>query len=57
MKRLLYDEFLSAVALRLARLHRPMWSWVRWRWVCRCGSELPCRARHRVPIGREGWRP
>ncbi|WP_244454447.1 hypothetical protein [Micromonospora echinofusca] len=50
-----YEQFLSAVALTLARRHRPVWSWPAWRWVCRCGAELPCRYRHRVPIGRQHW--
>nr|WP_255292650.1 hypothetical protein [Micromonospora sp. WMMA1996] len=54
-RRVSYDEYLSATALTLARRHRPAWSWRRWRWVCRCGDELPCRVRHRVPIGVAHW--
>ncbi|WFE57650.1 hypothetical protein [Micromonospora sp. WMMD712] len=50
-----YEEYVVAVALTLARRHRPVWSWKRWRRVCRCGAELPCRARHRIPIGRAHW--
>ena len=54
-ERVTYDEYLSAVAMTLARRHRPVWSWTRWRYVCRCGSELPCRTRHTVPINRGHW--
>jgi hypothetical protein len=54
-RRVTYEEYLSAVALTFARRHRPVWSWVKWRWVCRCGSDLPCRARHRIPINRGHW--
>ncbi|MFG3696598.1 hypothetical protein ACGF5C_01545 [Micromonospora sp. NPDC047620] len=54
-KRVSYDDYLLAVALTLARRHRPVWSWRRWRRICRCGSELPCRARHRTPICRGHW--
>ncbi|OON28882.1 hypothetical protein BSA16_24285 [Micromonospora sp. Rc5] len=50
------DEYLLAAALTLARRHRPVWSWIRWRRVCRCGSELPCRAKRRVPTSA-GYRP
>ncbi|WP_431977228.1 hypothetical protein [Micromonospora haikouensis] len=53
--RVTYEEYVVAVALTLARRHRPVWSWKRWRRVCRCGAELPCRARHRIPIGRAHW--
>ncbi|MFG1803067.1 hypothetical protein ACGFI4_23275 [Micromonospora carbonacea] len=53
--RVTYEEYVVAVALTLARRHRPVWSWKRWRRVCRCGAELPCRARHRIPIGRVHW--
>ncbi|MEU8023472.1 MULTISPECIES: hypothetical protein [Micromonospora] len=53
--RVTYEEYVVAVALTLARRHRPVWSWKRWRRVCRCGAELPCRARHRIPISRAHW--
>jgi hypothetical protein len=49
------EEYLIAVALTLARRHRPVWSWRKWRRVCRCGLDLPCRARHRIPINRGHW--
>ncbi|RLP89500.1 hypothetical protein EAD89_15010 [Micromonospora sp. BL4] len=55
MNRIRYDEYLLAAALTLARWHRPVWSWARWRRVCRCGGELTCRGRHRMPISRENW--
>lgn len=55
MPRVSYEEYLIAVALTLARRHRPVWSWERWRRVCRCGSELPCRTTHRIPINRGHW--
>jgi hypothetical protein len=54
-KEVSYGEYLSAVAMTLARRHRPVWSWQRWRRICRCGSDLPCHARHRVPINRGHW--
>ncbi|MGC4769138.1 hypothetical protein ACLQ25_09155 [Micromonospora sp. DT44] len=50
-----YEEYLVAVALTLARRHRPAWSWSRWRYACRCGSDLPCRTRHRIPISHAHW--
>ncbi|MEV4758259.1 hypothetical protein AB0J86_24515 [Micromonospora sp. NPDC049559] len=50
-----YDEYLFAAALTLARRHRPVWSWWKWRRICRCGNDLPCRARHRIPINRGHW--
>ncbi|GAA0393784.1 hypothetical protein GCM10009541_41010 [Micromonospora gifhornensis] len=50
-----YDQYVVAAALTLARRHRPVWSWEKWRRVCRCGGELPCRAKHRVPINRGHW--
>ena len=53
--RVSYDEYVLAVALTLARRHRPVWSWRKWRRICRCGAELPCRARHRIPINRGHW--
>ncbi|GGL99974.1 hypothetical protein [Micromonospora yangpuensis] len=53
--RVSYDEYLLRVALTLARRHRSVWSWRRWRRVCRCGAELPCRQQHRVPINRGHW--
>jgi hypothetical protein len=54
-RRVSYDEYLSATALTFARRHRPVWSWQRWRRVCGCGADLPCRARHRIPINRGHW--
>ncbi|MFG2054514.1 hypothetical protein ACGFI9_10805 [Micromonospora sp. NPDC048930] len=53
--RVSYEEYLLAVALTLARRHRPVWCWRRWRRVCRCGADLPCHARHRIPINRGHW--
>ncbi|WP_327034157.1 hypothetical protein [Micromonospora ureilytica] len=53
--RVSYNEYVLVTALTLARRHRPVWSWTRWRTVCRCGAELPCRARHRIPINRGHW--
>lgn len=56
-----YHEHLAAVALTLRRQHRhrhrhrPAWSSDRKRIVCRCGRELPCSIRHRVPINRGHW--
>jgi hypothetical protein len=55
MDRIRYDDYLLATTLTLAHRHRPVWSWKRWRRVCRCGKELPCRARHRIPINRGHW--
>ncbi|MFC0003831.1 hypothetical protein [Micromonospora siamensis] len=55
MRRVRYDEYLVATALTLARRHRSVWSWRRWRWVCRCGADLPCRNRHRIPISSAHW--
>ncbi|WP_433528783.1 hypothetical protein ACQPYA_20885 [Micromonospora sp. CA-263727] len=46
-RRASYDEYLSATALTFARRHRPVWSWRHWRRICRCGADLPCRARRR----------
>ncbi|PYC68524.1 hypothetical protein C7C45_18875 [Micromonospora arborensis] len=54
-RRVTYDEYLLAVAMTLARRHQPAWSWRKWRRVCRCGAELPCLARHRIPISRGHW--
>ncbi|TBL38888.1 hypothetical protein EYA84_09070 [Verrucosispora sp. SN26_14.1] len=54
-RRISYDEYLSATALTLARRHRPVWCWRRWRRVCRCGADLPCQAQHRIPIERGHW--
>ncbi len=49
----MYDRiYLHAFAEAMARNHRPQWSWARLRWVCRCGSELPCLTLCRPP--REG---
>ncbi|TBL41469.1 hypothetical protein EYA84_06180 [Verrucosispora sp. SN26_14.1] len=56
-QRVSYDEYLLAAALTIASRHRPVWSWQRWRRVCRCGNDLPCRNRHRVPINRGHWLP
>lgn len=50
-----YDAYLLAVALTLTRRHRPVWSWRHWRRICRCGGDLPCRSRHRIPISRGHW--
>lgn len=50
-RRVSYDEYLVAVALTLARRHRPLW--VRGR--CVCGVDLPCRVAHRPLIGRRHW--
>jgi hypothetical protein len=47
--------FVLAAAMLLARRHRPVWSWRRWRRVCRCGADLPCRVWCRVPINRGRW--
>ncbi|BCJ62235.1 hypothetical protein C1I93_13960 [Micromonospora endophytica] len=55
IRRVSYDHYLAVIALTLRRRHRPVWCWVRWRMVCRCGNELPCRVRHRVPINRGQW--
>ncbi|AYF30418.1 hypothetical protein CSH63_23790 [Micromonospora tulbaghiae] len=54
-KQVSYDQYVIAVALTLARRHRPAWSWRRARRICRCGGELPCRSRHRAPISRRHW--
>ncbi len=50
-----YDEYVLAVGLNLARRHQPVWSWREWRRICRCGSDLPCRIRHRIPVDRGHW--
>jgi len=50
-RRVSYAEYLTAVAMTLARRHRPMWRLHR----CACGAELPCRFRHRIPISRDHW--
>ncbi|MFI0795013.1 hypothetical protein ACH4OY_20355 [Micromonospora rubida] len=50
-----FKEYLLVTAMTLARRHRPVWSWIRWRYVCKCGNELPCRHRHRIPISRNNW--
>ncbi|KXK60840.1 hypothetical protein AWW66_16735 [Micromonospora rosaria] len=55
MRRVSYDEYVLRVALTLARRHRTVWSWRRWRRVCRCGAELPCRQRHKLPLNRGHW--
>ncbi|MBW4701009.1 MULTISPECIES: hypothetical protein [unclassified Micromonospora] len=53
--RVTYVEYLTAVALTLRRRHRPVWSADRRQIVCRCGNDLPCQVRHRVPINRGHW--
>lgn len=55
VRRVSYDEYVLAVALTLARRHRPVWSWRHWRRTCRCGADLPCRNRHLIPINRGHW--
>jgi hypothetical protein len=54
-RRVSYDEYLRIVATTFAWRHRSTWSWRKWRFVCRCGSDLPCRFRHRVPVNRGHW--
>ncbi|WFE97172.1 hypothetical protein [Micromonospora sp. WMMD987] len=54
-RRVPYDGYLSAAALTLARRHRQVWSWRTWSRLCRCGADLPCHARHRLPISRGHW--
>ncbi|WP_229400144.1 hypothetical protein [Micromonospora okii] len=54
-RRVSFKEYLLVTAMTLAGRHRPVWSWGKWRYVCRCGSELPCRHRHRIPISRGHW--
>ncbi|WP_435832352.1 hypothetical protein [Micromonospora parva] len=44
MRRVSYDEYLSATALTFARRHRPVWSWQLWRRICRCGAGRPGRS-------------
>ncbi|SCF40995.1 hypothetical protein GA0070216_11485 [Micromonospora matsumotoense] len=55
--RVTYEDYLLAAALTLARRHRPTWSWTRWRRVCRCGAELPCRAGRRTLLAPGHWPP
>jgi hypothetical protein len=50
-----YDALVIAMAATLARRHRPVWSWRRRAFVCRCGRTLPCRTGRRVPINRGHW--
>jgi hypothetical protein len=50
-----YDEYLAAVALSLARTHAPVWNHILRRTTCRCGRDLPCRARRAIPISRANW--
>ncbi|MEV4758594.1 hypothetical protein AB0J86_26305 [Micromonospora sp. NPDC049559] len=50
-ERVTYGEYLTAVALTLARRHRPLWLVNR----CACGAILPCHATHRIPISRDHW--
>jgi hypothetical protein len=40
-----HSEYFAAYRAAIARLHRRQWSWARLRFVCRCGSELPCPVR------------
>ncbi|RKN32271.1 hypothetical protein D7044_13485 [Micromonospora musae] len=54
-RRVSYDQYVTAVAMTLAQRHRPAWSWRNWAWICRCGVDLPCRNRHRIPINRGHW--
>ncbi|MFC5942196.1 hypothetical protein ABUL04_07695 [Micromonospora harpali] len=54
-RRVSYKEYLLATALTLVCRHKPVRSWVRWRYVCACGNELPCRHRHRLPISHRHW--
>ncbi|TNH27279.1 hypothetical protein FHG89_18340 [Micromonospora orduensis] len=54
-RRVSYAGYLAAVALTLVRRHKPVWSWTRWRNVCGCGNELPCRTRHKIPVNRGHW--
>ncbi|HEY0697564.1 MAG TPA: hypothetical protein VGD43_07110 [Micromonospora sp.] len=49
-----YDEYVLAVALTVARWHRPVWSDTQRRAACRCGADLPCQARERV-VRRRDW--
>nr|OZV79822.1 hypothetical protein CA850_16130 [Micromonospora echinospora] len=44
-----------ASAVLLADRHRPVWSWRRWRRVCRCGADLPCQVWYRLPVNRGHW--
>ncbi|MFI6824311.1 hypothetical protein ACIBJE_25710 [Micromonospora sp. NPDC050187] len=53
--RVSYDQYLAATALTLARRHRPVWNHILRRLTCRCGADLPCRIRHRIPIRRMHW--
>ena len=55
VRRISYGEYIAAVALVLARRHRPVWSWRKQRQVCRCGADLPCRARLRIQVNRGRW--
>ncbi|RFS46567.1 hypothetical protein D0Q02_10765 [Micromonospora craniellae] len=55
VRQMTYNEFLLAAALTFARRHRPRWNHVLRRVTCRCGRDLPCRVRHRVPINRGHW--
>ncbi len=54
-RRITYDQFIAAVALTLARRHGPAWNRILKRVTCRCGRDLPCRVRHRLPIKRGHW--
>ncbi|TBL41933.1 hypothetical protein EYA84_05615 [Verrucosispora sp. SN26_14.1] len=50
-----FKECLAGVALTLTRRHRPAWNHILKRVTCRCGRDLPCRVRHRVPINQGHW--
>lgn len=54
-RRVSYDQYLIAVAMTLARRHRPVWLWRKWKWTCRCSADLPCHSRHVIPINRGHW--
>ncbi|GIJ28112.1 hypothetical protein Vqi01_32740 [Micromonospora qiuiae] len=54
-RRVAYDEYLFVTARTLARRHRPTWNHILGRVTCRCGRDLPCSARHRIPINRGHW--
>ncbi|MFI6158806.1 hypothetical protein ACIA59_02545 [Micromonospora haikouensis] len=37
-RRVSYKEYLLATALTLVCRHKPVWSWIRWRYVYACGG-------------------
>jgi hypothetical protein len=55
MPRITYEEYVLIIVETLAARHRPVWSWEKWRRVCGCGGELPCRTLHRLPINTGHW--